>query len=196
MIWNASRKSFDPSYYTKSANINESEHNNTPNHIPDVSNHFRRKTKNEQLNPDHDLTKSIVHKDNELFLQLMLTDLSSKKLKKLQNINFEAGLKPILQILSSTAIIILSGQFYQYHLDILNVIKQFSCVKGILISNMDYKVIYATKKKFKDINLFEVFPIRSIISEKLNISDMKEYQLLALPVYHQYGRIGMVLLMI
>jgi hypothetical protein len=203
MIWNASRKSFDPSFYTKSVHDytrsvhgDESEQNNTLNHRQDVANNFQIEEKYKQLNPDQELTKSIINKDKDLFSQLMLSDLSPKQLEKLQNINFEVELKPILQILSSTAMIILSGEYCQYHLDVVGFIEQFSPVRGILISDMDDKVIYSTKKKFKNIYLLEAFPIKIIMSEKLNISHMKKYQLLALPVYHQYGRIGMVLLMI
>jgi hypothetical protein len=196
LIWEASKNSFDPSNYTDSSKFEKPENNHLTSDISDGSYLFDLSTKHEQNHLDQKFTKTILNEEDDLFSQLMLSDLSSSELTKLQNIHFNAKLKPIIQILSSTAKIILSGETGQYHLDVLQALEQFSSINGIIISDKDDKVKYATNKKLKHIFLFEVVPVKSFLFEKLNISKVYGYQLLAMPVYHLYGRIGMVFLIL
>lgn len=167
-----------------------------PEDTSEVSSLFRLNTNYEELDPNQELLKDKESDHNDLFSQLMLSKLTADELEKIQDLPFGVGIKPILKILSSTAIIILSGEYWQYHLDILEALEQSAAVSGMLISDSKDKIVYATNKKYKNLDLSEVFPEKTIIYEKLTLLEMEDYQVLAFPVYHQYGRIGMVFLLI
>jgi hypothetical protein len=154
---------------------------------------FKINTEYDQLDPNQQLGKKKEEDQDDLFSKLIMADLSPEVAENIKEIELDFSINGIIKILSNTAVEILDGNVRQYHFDILEAIEHSSSVQGILISDKSHKVVYATNRKFININLSEVFPGRSMVSEKLNIIDIDNSQWITMPVYHQYGRIGTML---
>ena len=106
------------------------------------------------------------------------------------------GIKPILKMVSSTAVEILSGIQTKYHVNILEAIEQSDIVQGVIITDRNQKAVYATNRKFVNQYIFEIFPRRTLVGEKLLIQEIDNLQFISMPVHHQFGKIGTVLLII
>jgi len=165
-----------------------------PTDSSSIANLFRLNTDYHELDPNEQLNRTAEEAPEDLFSQLILADLDPSQIEQLQNIDFKFHIKSVLQMLSATAVEILSGIQSKYHLDIIEAIEQVTIVQGVIISNRSEKVIYATNKKFKNQHLFEIFPGLTLNSDQLITQEIDDLQLISMPVHHQYGKIGTIVL--
>jgi hypothetical protein len=168
----------------------------SPPDSSDISHLFRLNTDYDKLDPNEQLERTRSEAPDDLFAQLILAELTDSEKETLGKIDLRFGIKPIIHILSTTAVEILAGDRMQYHMEILEAVEQSISIRGIIISDKDQRVVYATNNKYKNLNLTEVFPGRSFSKENLDILEVDGNQLLAFPVHHQYGKIGMIILII
>jgi hypothetical protein len=161
-----------------------------------IANLFKLNTDYQELDPNEQLNRGIEENPDDLFSQLILVDLEPTEIQKLNSFELNFGIKSILQMLSATGVEFLSGVKTKYHLDIIEAIEQSENIQGLLIANRGEKVTYSTNKKFQNQYLFEVFPGMSLTDEKLIIQDIDNLQLISMPIHHQYGKIGTILLIL
>ncbi len=161
-----------------------------------ITNLFRLNTDYHELDPNEQVNRDIKEDAVDLFSQLILADLEASDVDKLEDMNLSFGIKPVLHILSSTAVDMLTSVQTKYHMDILEAMEQSYIVQGVMIMDKGEKVVYATNRKFKNQYLFELFPRRSLTGEKLIILGIEELQFISMPVHHQYGKIGTIILIL
>ena len=167
-----------------------------PTDSSSVSDLFKLNTDYQELDPNEQLDRSTVDEPDDIFSQLVLADLEPSEIEKLNEISLDIGIKSILQMLSTTAVEILTDVQTKYHLSIIEAIEMSPVVQGVIISDRVYKIQYATNKKFNNQYLFEVFPRNSFTEDKLVMQQENNFQMISLPVHHQYGKIGTIILII
>jgi hypothetical protein len=161
-----------------------------------VADLFKLNTDYQELDPNEQLERSTAQEPDDIFSQLVLADLEPSAIQKINEIDINFSIKSILQMLSTTAVEILTDVQTKYHLSIIEAIEMSPIIHGVLISDRADKIHYATNKKFKNQYLFEVFPRSSLTEDKLVIQEVNNLQFISLPVHHQYGKIGTIILVI
>ncbi|NNF33109.1 MAG: hypothetical protein HKN68_03325 [Saprospiraceae bacterium] len=167
-----------------------------PTDSTSVADLFKLNTDYQELDPNEQLDRSTEEEPDDIFSQLVLSKLEPSEIKTLNEISLNVGIRSILQMLSTTAIEILTDVQTKYHLSIIEAMEMSPVVQGIIISDRSEKIQYATNKKFKSQYLFDIFPRNSLTEDKLVIQQMNNLRLISLPVHHQYGKIGTIILII
>jgi hypothetical protein len=157
---------------------------------------FKLNTDYDELDPNEQVDRVTDEEADDLFSKLVLTELDPDAVEELQNTKLELGIQPVLNILSSTAVEMLSDIKTSYQLEVLQAIELSPSVQGVIISDRAEKVVYATNRKFMNQYLFELFPRNRLTGEKLIIKQLGNLEFISLAVHHRYGKIGTVLLIL
>lgn len=132
-----------------------------------------------------------------LFEELLLSEEMDKALvtsfDKFANQKIVSS-KGVLKLLAIAGKQVLLGKDTEDVKAILGILIEAEEVKGVMIADRKGKIVYATNQKYVNFPLRKIIPQVDVNMDNLSWIENGEERIVAMPLYHTYGKIGYAIL--